>query len=122
MIPALGAVVLLKLPVAGGAVVRPRPAVVVGILSGAFQSVLVCGVSTAQLDDITTDWDEVFDPVDSDFEATSLRVRCAARLSFLFSVTPDEVEVAVGSVTPERLTRMRSRLAAHLAAQPGEPT
>ncbi len=52
-----GDVVLIRLPQAAGGPPKLRPALVLALLPGPFQSLLICGIST-RLRDLEPDWDE----------------------------------------------------------------
>ncbi|MEX0782424.1 MAG: type II toxin-antitoxin system PemK/MazF family toxin [Dehalococcoidia bacterium] len=116
MKPAAGSVVLVRAPGAPGTAERFRPALVLGTLPGSFQSVLLCGISTSELDDITADWDEIFEPGNADFKDSGLQARSAARLSFLFAVAEAQILELIGSVDVARVARARERLAGHLVS------
>jgi mRNA interferase MazF len=104
-----GDVVLIRLPQAAGGPPKLRPALVLAILPGSFQSVLICGIST-QLRDLQPEWDEVIDPSDADYPASGLHRLSAVRLSYLYAAESEEISGTIGRVGPERLERLRQRL------------
>ena len=61
-----GDVVLIQLPQAAGGPPKSRPALILALLPGAYQNVLICGVST-RLQDLQAEWDDKIDPSDADF-------------------------------------------------------
>lgn len=115
MTSAVGDVVLVRMP-------KLRPALVLGLLPGPFQSLLVCGISTDRVHEFTADWDEALGPGDPEFEQTGLHRASIARLSFVFSVTEDQVAGVVGSLPPEKVRAMQVRLAQHLLKAASDAT
>lgn len=108
-----GDVVLIPLPQPGGGAPKLRPALVLTGLPGPYQDLLLCGIST-QLQLLVPDWDELIASDDADFPRSGLRRASAIRLSYLYAAhTPDLVGV-IGAIEPDRLQRLRSRLAARL--------
>jgi mRNA interferase MazF len=61
-----------------------RPALVLALLPGPFQSVLICGIST-RLRELQADWDEPIGPDDGDYSSSGLHQRSAIRLSYLYA-------------------------------------
>jgi len=110
-----GDVVLIRLPQATGGPPKLRPALVLALLPGPFQNVLICGIST-QLEDLEPDWDEFMGPQEADFGASGLRRPSAIRLSYLYAADARELSGAIGRVDPQRLKRLRARLAGLLAS------
>jgi mRNA interferase MazF len=103
-------VVLIRLPQASGGPPKLRPALVLAELPGPFQSLLICGIST-RLRDIQPDWDELIGPGDADYSASGLHEQSAVRLSYLYAADHREISGVVGRIEPERLRRLRRRLA-----------
>jgi len=75
----------------------------------------VCGISS-QLHQEIPHWDERLTPADADFVTCGLKVASVIRLNWLAAVNSSAGIGALGSVSPERLTRLRQRFAAHLAS------
>ncbi len=109
-----GDVVLIQLPQLSGGPSKSRPALVLALLPGVYQSVLICGVST-QLRDLQPDWDDRIEAGDADFSQSGLRRASAIRPSFLYGADVREIMGVIGRVDAARLNRVRKRLAALLA-------
>jgi len=105
-----GDVVLVPMIQAGGGPPKLRPAVLLADLPGPYQTLLLCGIST-QLHKLVPAWDELIQPGDPDFLTSGLHKASVIRLSYLVGAQPDEVAGVIGSIAPDRLTRLRSRLA-----------
>lgn len=110
-----GEIVLLRLAEADMSPGKLRPVLVLSNLPGPFGDVLVCGISS-QLHQAIPTWDERITPADSDFATCGLKVASVIRMSWLAAVSPRAAVGTLGSIAPERLRRMRVRLAAHLAS------
>jgi mRNA interferase MazF len=108
-----GDVVLIQLPQVAGGPAKSRPALVVASLPGAYQNVLICGIST-QLQDLQPDWDDKIGPNDADFSQSGLHRASAIRLSYLYSADTGEILGTIGRIDAGRLNRVRRRLAARL--------
>jgi mRNA interferase MazF len=108
-----GDVVLVEMPQFGGGKLKLRPALLLALLPGPFQTALVCGISTL-LKPLPANWDELVDSSDGDFVISGLHSSSVIRLSYLYAVTPQQIITQIGSIDPARLTRLRSRLSDHL--------
>jgi mRNA interferase MazF len=106
-----GDVVLTPLPQADGQV-KNRPAVVLRVMPPHWD-LLVCGVST-QLHHETPGFDEVIRPDDTDFAASGLKAASLIRLGFLVVLPVSSFLGSIGSVTPERHSRLLQRLSEYL--------
>ena len=109
-----GQVVLLRLPQPDTFAGKLRPTLVLADLPGPFGDVLVCGISS-QLHQELPSWDERITPGDPDFPTSGLKVPSLIRLNWLASVSPTTRAGTLGSIAPERLAHLRTRLVAHLA-------
>ena len=109
-----GDVVLIELPQVAGGSSKSRPALVLALLPGAYQNVLICGIST-QLQDLEPDWDDRIEPGDADFIRSGLRRTSAIRPSYLYGADAREILGIIGRVDVARLNRVRTRLAELLA-------
>jgi mRNA interferase MazF len=108
-----GDVVLIQLPQAGGVASKLRPALLLGHLPGAFQNLLLCGIST-QLRNVEGNWDEFIQESDRDFASSGLHRASVIRLSYLYAAEPSEVVGVIGGIEGSRLQRLRQRLSDHL--------
>jgi len=104
-----GDVVLIRLPQMAGGEPKLRPALVLALLPGPFQSVLICGIST-RLRELQADWDEPIGPDDGDYLPSGLHQRSAIRLSYLYAADAREISGPIGRVDSERLRKLLQRL------------
>lgn len=109
-----GEIVLLRLPQPDLSPGKLRPVLVLSELPGPFGDILVCGISSQLYQEIPQ-WDERLTPADADFATCGLKVASVIRLNWLAAVNPSARVGTLGSIAPERLTRLRQQLAAHLA-------
>jgi hypothetical protein len=105
-----GDVVLIQLPKVGGGPLKVWPALVLALLPGAYQNVLIGGIST-QLRDLQADWDERIELSDADFAQSGLHRTSAIRPSYLYAADAGEIVGIIGRVDPAGLSRVRGRLA-----------
>jgi mRNA interferase MazF len=77
-----GDVVLIALPSTSGGPSKLRPALVLASLPGAYQNLLLCGIST-QLHSLTQSWDDMIAASDVDFGPSGLHRDSVIRLSYL---------------------------------------
>jgi mRNA interferase MazF len=108
-----GDVVLIPLAQFAGAAPKLRPALVLSLLPGAYQNLLLCGIST-QLQQLAPNWDELIQSGDADFPPSGLHYDSAIRLSYLYAADPSEVAGIIGNIDPSRLQRLQQRLSDHL--------
>jgi mRNA interferase MazF len=108
-----GEVVLIPLPQMAGGPPKLLPALVLAVLPGPYQNRLVCGISS-QLSRQEPNWDELLQPGDADFGPSGLHSASVIRLSYLHATDPSAITGMIGHIDSPRLTRLRTRLAAHL--------
>jgi mRNA interferase MazF len=106
-----GDVIIVAMPQANG-MVKDRPAIILREMPP-FRDMLVCGVST-QLRHAVKDFDEVVSPADADFVGSGLNAESLIRLGFLIVIPRQEIVGSIGSISSERLNRLRQRLSEHL--------
>jgi len=106
-----GDVVLTPLPQADGRV-KNRPAVVLRVMPP-HGDLLVCGVST-QLHHETPGFDEVIRRDDPDFAASRVKATSLIRLGFLVVLPVNSFLGSIGSIAPERHSRLLQRLSEYL--------
>ena len=104
-----GDVVLIPLPQIAGGPAKLRPAVILALLPGTYQTVLICGIST-RMGGLEPDWDDVIGPGDLDFTASGLHRRSTIRLSYLYAADPSEIAGGIGRIDPTRLRRLLDQL------------
>lgn len=108
-----GDVVLISLAQFAGGVPKLRPALLLAILPGPYQTHLICGIST-QLQQQQSNWDELIQPGESDFPQSGLHRASVIRLSYLHSAASTEIAGVIGQIDGSRFARMVTRLADHL--------
>ena len=112
-----GQVALLRFPQADLAAGKLRPVLLVCRAPGPYDDWLVCMVSS-QLRQSVDGFDEVIENADEDFARSGLKTASVLRISRLAVVDGAVLLGAVGSVGPERLRRVRARLARWLDPAP----
>jgi mRNA interferase MazF len=116
-----GQIVLFTFPQADQAIGAVRPALLLRRLPGPHEDWLVCMIST-RLHQRVPELDEVIACADPEFQATGLKLASVIRVSRLAVVAEQVFHGAIGRLTPERLHRIRVRLAGWIqgivAAQP----
>lgn len=90
-----------------------RPALLLAVLPGPYQTHLVCGISS-QLQQQVANWDELIEPGDPDFGSSGLHRASIARLSYLHAADTTEFAGAIGQIDSGRLARLLTRRADHL--------
>ncbi|MEO6863560.1 MAG: type II toxin-antitoxin system PemK/MazF family toxin [Microcoleus sp.] len=104
-----GDIVLIRFPQADLKQGKLRPALVVAIAPGRHSDLLLALVSS-RIDQSTAGFDEIIDVADSDYIATGLKVASIVRLGRLASVESAVVNGRLGSISNERLIRIKNRL------------
>ena len=77
-----GDVILISIPQFAGGPGKLRPALLLSVLPGAFQSMLICGISS-RVDQLVNEWDERIRLADADFARSGLHRGSSIRLSYL---------------------------------------
>jgi mRNA interferase MazF len=89
---------------------KPRPVLLIALLPGPYDDWLVSTLST-QLQQTVAGFDEVIDQTQNDFQTSGLKVASVIRIARLAVVPASMLVGAIGEVSPERLQRIRQRLA-----------
>ena len=105
-----GQVALLRFPQTDLSTGKPRPVALLGKVPGPYDDWLVCMISS-QLHQEVRGFDEVVYGSDEDFTRSGLKVTSVLRISRVAVVEGDVLLGAVGEISPERLRRVRGRLA-----------
>ena len=105
-----GDIVLLRFPQADLTAGKLRPALVVAIAPGRHPDVLLAQITSRAYQEIP-DFDEAVGPADADFASSGLKARSVVRLARLVSVEETVVNARLGEISPERLRRIKQRLA-----------
>jgi mRNA interferase MazF len=92
--------------------IKLRPAILLCQLPP-FGDWLACGVST-QARHFVPEFDELVAPADADFGGSGLRHESVVRLGFLGTLSRSQIGGTLGGIGPDRLARLRDRLARHL--------
>jgi len=112
-----GQVVLFRFPQTDRAAGKLRPALVLRRLPGPHGDWLVCMISS-QLKQQVEDFDEVVRENAPDFVGSGLKTASVIRVGRVAVVEASVLLGAIGEIAPERLIRIRGRLAAWLADGP----
>ena len=108
-----GQVVLFRFPQTDLEEGKLRPALLLGQLPGEFDDWLICMISS-QTRRFTPDFDEIVRKEDADFTGSGLKVSSVIRVGRLAVADGDILLGAIGQITPERLKRIKERLATWL--------
>lgn len=104
-----GDIVLIRFPQSDLKQGKLRPALVIAIAPGRHPDLLLALVSS-RIDRSTAGFDEIIDLADPDYVATNLKVSSVVRLGRLASVESSVVNARLGSISNERLTKIKIRL------------
>lgn len=105
-----GQIVLVPFPFTDLSGAKLRPVLMLRRASVQFDDWLVCMVSS-QLHQADTQIDEILSPSDADFAATGLKVPSVLRLSRLAVLESSLLVGSLGSISDDRLQRIRQKLA-----------
>ncbi len=87
-----------------------RPALLLGKLPGEYEDWVICMISS-QLRHAIPEFDEIVREDDLDFDSSGLKVTSVIRIGRLAVVQGEILLGAIGQIAPERLQRVKSRLA-----------
>ncbi len=105
-----GQVVLFRFPHANLEEGKLRPALLLGKLPGEYDDWLICMISS-QMRHHVPEFDEIVREDDADFVASGLKASSVVRVGRLAVVQGEILLGAIGQIAPERLRRIKSRLA-----------
>ena len=108
-----GEVVVINYPFSDLSQAKLRPALLLGKLPGEHDDWLVCMISSRVRQQIDG-FDEVVKTDDADFGQSGLKAASVIRIGRLLVVEEKLLPGSLGSISTERLQRVRSRLAAWL--------
>ncbi len=108
-----GDLVLLRFPQSNLQQGKLRPALVLAVAPGQHADVLLALVTSRGYQAVAG-FDEVVEPTDPDFALTRLKSRSVIRLARLATVEPAVIAARLGSISPDRLTRIRNHLVSWL--------
>jgi mRNA interferase MazF len=109
-----GQIVLFRFPRTDLGEGKLRPALLLGRLPGEYDDWLICMISS-QIRHYVPGFDEVIEEDALDFGESGLRVPSVIRVGRLAVVEGEILAGAIGQIAPERLHRIKSRLAEWLA-------
>ena len=104
-----GDIVLIRFPQADLKQGKLRPALVIAI-SSSHHSDLLLALISSRLYQATPEFDEIISLADHDYTTTGLKVASVIRLGRLTSVELSVINARLGSISLERLTRIRAKL------------
>jgi mRNA interferase MazF len=108
-----GQIVLIRFLQTDMAEGKLRPALLLAKLPGEYDDWLICMVSS-QIQHDVKEFDEVVRETDTDFADSGLKATSVIRLGRLAVVEGPILLGAIGHISPDRLKRIKSRLAAWL--------
>lgn len=109
-----GQIVLVPFPYADLSAAKLRPVLLLHLVTRRFDDWLVCMV-TSQLHHAEPNFDEILSKGDVDFPLSGLKVDSAIRNGRLAVIEGALMAGAIGEIGPERLQRIRQRLADWIA-------
>ena len=105
-----GQIVLFRFPHTDLEEGKLRPALLLGQLPGEYDDWLICMISS-QIRHYLPDFDEIVREDDSDFTSSGLKAPSVIRVGRLAVVDGEILLGAIGEIAPERLQRIKGRLA-----------
>ena len=109
-----GQIVLFRFPQADLAEGKLRPALLLSQLPGAYDDWLICLISS-QTRHYVADFDELIQESDADFATSGLKLTSVVRTGRLAVVEGNVLLGATGQIAPDRLQRIKRRLAAWIS-------
>ena len=105
-----GQIVLFRFPRADLSEGKLRPALLLREVPGRYEDWLICMISP-QLHQRIKGFDELVEEDDEDFARSGLKVTSVIRIGRLAVVEGEMLEGRTGTISPERMKRIRKRLA-----------
>ena len=105
-----GNVVLIRFPQADLQRGKLRPALILAVAPGHHADLLLALISSRTYQAVPQ-FDEIIDPADSDYADTGLKSQSIVRLARLACVEASVISARLGSISPQRLQKVRKRLA-----------
>lgn len=105
-----GQVVLFRFPQTDLTEGKLRPALLLGRLPGEYDDWLICMIPS-QMRHVIPEFDEIVGEDDPDFAESGLKAASVIRIGRLAVVQGEVLLGAVGQIAPERLQRIKRRLA-----------
>jgi len=105
-----GQIVLFRFPRADLSEGKLRPALLLSEVPGPYEDWLICMISS-QVHQRIDGFDELIEEGDEDFARSGLKVTSVIRMGRLAVVEGEMLEGSIGMISPERMRRIRKRLA-----------
>lgn len=105
-----GQIALFRFPQADLSEGKLRPALLLNEVPGPYEDWLICMISS-QVHQRIDGFDELIEEDDEDFARSGLKVTSVIRMGRLAVVEGAMLEGSIGTISPERMTRIRKRLA-----------
>lgn len=105
-----GQIVLFRFPRADLSEGKLRPALLLSEVPGPYEDWLICMISS-QVHQRIDRFDELIEEDDTDFARSGLKVTSVIRIGRLAVVEGEMLEGRIGTISPERMQRIRRRLA-----------
>ena len=105
-----GDVVLIRFPQADLQRGKLRPALVLAVAPGHHADLLLALISSRTFQAVP-EFDEIIGPADTDYADTGLKAQSVVRLARLACVEASVISARLGSISPQRLQKVRKRLA-----------
>lgn len=109
-----GQIVLFRFPQTDLVEGKLRPALLLSRLPGEYDDWLICMISS-QTRHHNADFDEIIRDTDTDFKTSGLKLRSVVRVGRLAVMEGKMLLGATGQIAPDRLQRIRNRLAAWIS-------
>ena len=106
-----GQIVLFRFPQADLSEGKLRPALLLSEVPGPYKDWLICMISS-QVHQRIDGFDELIEEDDGDFARSGLKVASVIRIGRLAIVEGGMLEGSIGTISPERMQQIRTRLAA----------
>ena len=104
-----GDIVLIRFPRTDLQAGKLRPALVVAVAPGRHADLLLALISS-RTHQAVPQFDEIIDPSDADYAVTGLKAQSVVRLARLACVEASVINACLGSISPQRLQKVRKRL------------
>jgi mRNA interferase MazF len=112
-----GDIVLIRFPRADLLEGKLRPALTLAVAPGNHPDILLALITSREYQAVP-EFDEILDPAEIDFALTGLKTRSVIRLARLASVESSVISARLGSISPERVQTIKSRLIKWLQENP----
>ena len=105
-----GDIVLIRFPQTDLQRGKLRPALILAVAPGHHADLLLALISSRTYQAVPQ-FDEIIDPADLDYADTGLKAQSVVRLARLACVEDSVISARLGSISPQRLQKVKKRLA-----------